>query len=189
VQTDGSDKRRESDRRYREANRERIKEQNRAYREKNREAAIERSRAWRKANPDYSRRYYQENRERLKERDREHYKKNAERIKERNRRYAATPEAKRRARIRRLAKNYGISYEEYTGMAEAQGWVCGACGGEPNGLGLVVDHDHGDGNVRGLLCSKCNSALGLLDDSLNKVEALAVYMRRGNSITSEDVDP
>jgi hypothetical protein len=179
MQTDDErEKKREYNRRYREKHPERVKEQQRAYRERTREQQKERVRAWRDANPEYGKRYYQENKERLRKREAEYYKKNREHIKERNKRYASTPEAKRRRRVLRLAKQYGITYEQYTEMAEAQGWTCAACGGEPNGLGLVVDHHHGNGRVRGLLCSRCNSALGLIDDSLDKAKALVAYLKR-----------
>lgn len=49
---------------------------------------------------------------------------------------------------------------------------------------LRVDHDHSccpenqscDKCVRGILCHKCNTALGLLDDDVNKIMSLATYL-------------
>ncbi len=41
---------------------------------------------------------------------------------------------------------------------------------------LVWDHNHATGKFRGWLCSKCNTALGLLDDDASLIEALAVYL-------------
>jgi hypothetical protein len=46
-------------------------------------------------------------------------------------------------------------------MFEAQGGVCAICGeARPEARTLHVDHDHATGAIRGLLCFRCNNALG-----------------------------
>ncbi len=64
----------------------------------------------------------------------------------------------------KLMKLYGISAEEYDARLAAQGGVCALCGtddpGTKSGKHMVVDHDHDDGKIRGLLCSTCNIWLG-----------------------------
>jgi len=78
----------------------------------------------------------------------------------------------------RLKKLYNLSVEEYEQMyAEAEG-CCQVCGVSETELTkrLAVDHCHSTGKVRGLLCSKCNTALGQLDDSLDKITALYSYL-------------
>lgn len=45
----------------------------------------------------------------------------------------------------------------YTELRELQQGGCGICGSSGD---LVVDHDHGSGFVRGLLCRGCNNAEG-----------------------------
>lgn len=59
------------------------------------------------------------------------------------------------------------------------GNVCGICGLPPKpGRRLNVDHDHGTGLVRGLLCSQCNVGLGALGDKAEGLEAALEYLRR-----------
>ena len=58
-----------------------------------------------------------------------------------------------------LRKKYGITEAEYNKMANAQHGVCGLCGRPPKTRSLSVDHDHGTGRVRGLLCYNCNRRL------------------------------
>lgn len=61
-----------------------------------------------------------------------------------------------------------------------QGGVCGVCKGPPMGRGLVyhVDHCHVTGKVRGLLCHKCNVALGMVQDRVSHLQALISYLER-----------
>jgi hypothetical protein len=41
---------------------------------------------------------------------------------------------------------------------------------------LVVDHDHGTGRVRGLLCTRCNKGIGLLKHNPEFLRAAADYL-------------
>lgn len=68
----------------------------------------------------------------------------------------------RRTRIRR----YGISLEEYEARLKAQTGVCAICEREcGTGQNLSVDHNHETGQVRGLLCRRCNTRLGALENT------------------------
>jgi len=44
---------------------------------------------------------------------------------------------------------------------------------------LSVDHCHNTNKVRGLLCSRCNTALGLLKDDENTILNALMYVREG----------
>lgn len=65
---------------------------------------------------------------------------------------------------RQYRYRYGITLEDYEAMLERQDGGCAICGRPPQGKRLSVDHNHSNGRVRGLLCVRCNSAVGLLDD-------------------------
>ena len=78
-----------------------------------------------------------------------------------------TEEIKLAAKIRMLKYRYDITLEEYEAMYANQNCKCAICkkdyqlGGSK---GLYVDHDHKTMEVRGLLCNKCNSAIGQLQE-------------------------
>lgn len=93
--------------------------------------------------------------------------------------YAKTPKGRevqrRSSRKMRLRHAYGITPEQFDQMVEQQGGKCGICGGEEP---LCVDHDHDTGAIRGLLCSRCNRAIGLLGDDLPSLTAAVTYLEQ-----------
>lgn len=83
-------------------------------------------------------------------------------------------------RNRRLITSYGLTVEDYSAMLDSQGGGCAACGTQDPGTkyGVFhVDHDHTTGQVRALLCSGCNVALGAVNDSIPRMLALVDYLR------------
>lgn len=90
-------------------------------------------------------------------------------------------------------RRMGITFEERDAMLEAQGGVCAICRSpEPFGNGWCTDHDHSccDSKskscgecIRGILCRKCNLALGHAQDSIDILRAAIKYLedweRRG----------
>lgn len=82
---------------------------------------------------------------------------------------------------------FGITIDQYNEMWDAQNGCCASCGRPEADCGttrLAVDHDHSccSGKkscgkcVRGLLCSQCNTAAGLLGDDLRRIESLYNYI-------------
>jgi hypothetical protein len=89
------------------------------------------------------------------------------------------PEFRRLRREAHVRYKYGIDQAEVERLIESQGGRCAICGGERNGPGkrLHIDHCHDTGKVRGMLCAKCNTAVGLLDNDPARAEQLARYLR------------
>jgi len=58
-------------------------------------------------------------------------------------------------------------------MAEKQKNKCLICDSEEK---LVIDHNHKTGKIRGLLCSNCNCAIGLLKDDSTILESAITYL-------------
>lgn len=79
-----------------------------------------------------------------------------------------TREHMRDAKRLSLMKNvYHITPQEYASLLEKQGYVCSICK-QPSKVSdsqwpLAIDHCHKTGEVRGLLCTKCNIRLGTLE--------------------------
>jgi len=77
----------------------------------------------------------------------------------------------------------GITLEEYRRMEALQMGLCFLCHQPPTGgaradARLCVDHDHATNRVRGLLCNRCNRALGLFFDDPRLLRAAADYIER-----------
>ena len=87
-------------------------------------------------------------------------------------------------RVRHISKTYGLAWDEYTGLFEAQDGCCAICLVALDLLGknsLRVDHCHESGSVRGLLCHKCNIGLGHFDDNPSHLRRAADYLQRALS--------
>lgn len=72
-----------------------------------------------------------------------------------------------------LKLRYGISAEEYQSLLEKQEGKCVLC---KEIATLQVDHDHKTGKVRGLLCQKCNVAIGFLKEDLDRLYRVIDYL-------------
>lgn len=142
-------------------------------------AATERMRQWRAANPEKAAeqarkympdpekrrlswaRWRNENRLHLRKRDADWRR--ADR--------AANPMKQRALHLKR---HYGLTLEDYEAMMAEQGRKCAACRKPyPN---LHVDHCHTTNRIRGLLCSKCNTALGLFCEDVALMQRAADYL-------------
>jgi Recombination endonuclease VII len=88
------------------------------------------------------------------------------------------PDAQVRERARTL-RTYGLTEADWDAFLLRQGNRCAVCRtGKPGGRGerWHIDHDHVTGQVRGLLCGKCNSAIGMLQDDPEIIKAAARYV-------------
>jgi hypothetical protein len=84
----------------------------------------------------------------------------------------------------RYIREYGISTEDYDAMFKEQNGLCAicyqpethTCNGKVNRLS--IDHDHATTEIRGLLCSRCNAAVGYLRDDPQIASSLVAYLLR-----------
>ena len=78
-------------------------------------------------------------------------------------------------RFRRL----GITPEQYEQMLIEQKFSCAICESKLESsryTKFAVDHCHKTGKTRGLLCTQCNTALGLMKDSIVRLQAAVDYL-------------
>lgn len=89
-------------------------------------------------------------------------------------------EYQRKTNLRRL---YGVSTDDYERMFEKQGGVCRICRqpeqrsrADGSRKHLHLDHDHVTGRVRGLLCTRCNTVLGMANDDCSVLASAIDYL-------------
>ena len=81
-----------------------------------------------------------------------------------------------------LQRRYGITHQDYEVMLAEQNNQCAICkttepGGRHKTNYFFVDHCHKTGKVRKLLCHNCNTALGLVGDNIQTLEAMIRYLK------------
>jgi hypothetical protein len=129
--------------------------------------------------------YYQNYKLKIRQKRNEYRKKNRETENRKRREYSKRFPDK--IKNQHLKADFGISLDAYNKLCLSQDNCCGICGCHQNMLvkKLAVDHDHNTGRVRGVLCSTCNLALGLLGDSKDAVEKFlrqtAGYLNKGEA--------
>lgn len=77
--------------------------------------------------------------------------------------------------IQRASLRYNISYQEASQLFELRKKGCEVCQSHAR---LGIDHDHKTGRIRGVLCNRCNLALGYVDDNLVLLNSLKAYLCR-----------
>lgn len=84
------------------------------------------------------------------------------------------------AKWSRVKKEYGLSELDVTQMLNKQNCQCVICKINII-LGYHIDHCHSTGKVRGLLCNKCNQAIGLFGENEEKLNSAINYLRAQNA--------
>lgn len=83
----------------------------------------------------------------------------------------------RRRKFNRIKKEYGIFEEQYFSLLKSQDGKCKICRiYVEQHFSLHIDHCHKSKKVRGLLCSKCNQAIGLFGENINTMKAAIDYL-------------
>ena len=81
--------------------------------------------------------------------------------------------------LRLAASRLGLDADLVTEYFESHNGLCDICGDrnvDPTRTRLVIDHDHDAGAFRGILCSNCNRAIGLLKDDSKTALRAAAYL-------------
>lgn len=153
------------------------KERNKRNYQKNKERYKQKHLEWRNANPErqkeLTKAWAETHKERMAEISRKHYQMNKEKELD-------------LCRQRKL-KSYGLTQQDYEMMADQQNNRCAICQTELVIHGkkktAYVDHCHATGKVRGLLCMKCNSMLGMAGDNVETLKAAIDYLNRSSGAT------
>lgn len=85
-----------------------------------------------------------------------------------------------------VLNKYNINYNDYLLMLQSQDNKCAICNQNETTLNnkkdkikrLAVDHCHETGKIRGLLCYKCNIALGKFKDNIILLEKSISYLEQ-----------
>ncbi len=77
------------------------------------------------------------------------------------------------------AKKFGLTPDCLAKLYEVSNGCCEICGitEEDHGKYLAIDHCHKTGEVRGLLCMQCNTALGNFNDDLDRIKKAMEYLQ------------
>ena len=136
--------------------------------------------------------YSEEKKEQIKQERRENHKKNRESriIANKQNKQTITKNGLTRSQEYMLKHNFNMSGEEYIKMFNSQQGLCEICKKAEvvsdvrlNKIrNLAVDHNHDTNQVRGLLCIKCNSAIGHLNDDIDLIYISLLYLLKYSDI-------
>jgi len=87
----------------------------------------------------------------------------------------------------KLKKAYGITLDQYNNMLSKQDGKCMICLSDNSGFyqnkkkAFAVDHCHTTGKIRGLLCSDCNTGIGLLKENIDLLNNAIKYLNKSRN--------
>jgi hypothetical protein len=108
---------------------------------------------------------------------RAYYRKHKHQWKEYKNRQRANPQRYKALRRKwHLWEAFGLREDDFNALLKKQSDRCAICGASFNERVPTVDHDHSTEKVRGLLCGKCNSGLGMFGDNKELLSATLAYL-------------
>jgi hypothetical protein len=124
-------------------------------------------------------------REKNNKKSREYHQAHKNEISVRSRAYRkANPD---KARDWEFRKNYGIGIEDYNNIYKQQNGLCACCERVPKpGQRLHVDHSHANGEIRGLLCTKCNPGIGFFEENIELLQKAIAYLEKHKAKIHKD---
>lgn len=130
------------------------------------------------------REWYLKNKDLCMQRAKTHYHKNKNDLnyrqmcRDKGNKYAGSKKGKMTQKEYHLKHYYGLTLEDYNKMFREQNGCCYICGIHQSELKkpLGVDHNHKTGRVRKLLCNKCNTVLGLVNENINILKFSIEYL-------------
>ncbi len=87
---------------------------------------------------------------------------------------------------RNIKRKFGINREQYNAKLWQQYNGCAVCGKEETSLDgktgvrkrLAIDHNHKTGKIRDLLCWRCNTVIGKIDEDIKLLQAMIDYITK-----------
>jgi len=79
---------------------------------------------------------------------------------------------------KQIIRDHKITEERLQQLERQADGLCMICKSPPESKPLCLDHSHATGEVRGLICNRCNSGLGYFKDSAELLRAAAEYLDR-----------
>lgn len=94
-------------------------------------------------------------------------------------RYDNDPEFREKRKKYGQLKRYNITTDKFLDILNEQKNKCAICDKPFKSKRVTfIDHDHNDGKVRGLLCPKCNTILGLCYDDVEILKSAILYIEK-----------
>lgn len=85
-----------------------------------------------------------------------------------------------------IQKKFNMSPTDYINLHDYQKGLCAICSTPVEnvftgfkGIKQAIDHCHHTGEIRGILCRKCNSGIGMLQDDPYIIEKALNYLNKG----------
>lgn len=93
--------------------------------------------------------------------------------------YNKKPRVKEYARFKQIEYKYKITKETYEYLIESQESKCAICNKpleSENSKNIHVDHNHINGEIRGILCHNCNALLGMAKEDTKILTSAINYL-------------